>query len=119
MKELLKKAVPHEPEQKPEAIIADKGYDSQDNYKLVFGEYGAAPVIPIRERTDMQLTDICNERGTPTCGGGLEMAYWGRDRTYLKYRCPQAVGKARCKSRFPCTASTYGYVLKLPIMPLT
>ena len=45
----------------------------------------------------------------------MEMTYWGRDGKYLKYRCPEAVGKGTCKSRFKCTASPYGYVLKLPI----
>ncbi len=43
------------------------------------------------------------------------MVFWGRDGNYLKYRCPEAVGKGVCKSRFKCTSSPYGYVLKLPI----
>jgi len=116
MKALLKKAVPDEPQAKPEAVIADKGYDSQDNCRMVFKEYRAAPIIPIRERDDMQQPDICNAKGTPTCSCGLEMVFWGRDGNYLKYRCPQAVGKGQCRSRFRCTNSPYGYVLKLPIM---
>ena len=116
MKPLLKKAVPDKPKTKPEAVIADKGYDSKDNCGFVFQEYGAAPIIPMRERDDMQQPDICNGKGTPTCSCGLAMAFWGRDRKYLKYRCPQAAGKGLCTSRFRCTASPYGYVLKLPIM---
>lgn len=115
MKVLLEKAVPDDPHIKPEAVIADKAYDSQENYRLVIEEYGAAPIIPIREREGMQMPDICNAKGTPVCRCGLEMAFWGRDGDYLKYRCPQAVGKGVCLSRFPCTSSTYGYVLKLPI----
>ena len=63
----------------------------------------------------MQMPDICNAKGTPLCSCGMEMTYWGRDGNYLKYRCPEAVGKGTCKSRFKCTASSYGYVLKLPI----
>ncbi len=43
------------------------------------------------------------------------MTYWGGDGNYLKYRCPEAVSKGVCKSRFKCTVSAYGYVLKLPI----
>lgn len=116
MKVLLEKAVPDEAEVKPAAVIADKGYDSQANCRLVFQEYGAAPIIPIRERDDMQQPDICNAKGTPTCGCGLEMIYWGRDGNYLKYRCPEAAGKGKCRSRFRCTSSPYGYVLKLPIL---
>jgi IS5 family transposase len=115
MKVLLEKAVPDIPGIKPEAVIADKAYDSQENYRLVIEEYGAAPIIPIREREGMQMPDICNAKGTPVCRCGLEMAFWGRDGDYLKYRCPEAVGKGVCLSRFPCTSSTYGYVLKLPI----
>lgn len=116
MKVLLEKAVPDRPEARPEAVIADKGYDSVENCRLVFKGYGAAPIIPIREREGEQLADICNAKGTPTCGCGLEMSYWGRDGNHLKYRCPQAVGKGQCTSLSPCTASPYGYVLKLPIM---
>lgn len=125
MKVLLKKAVPDKPEVQPaasarrfslKAIIADKGYDSKENCRLIFQDYHAAPIIPIVERPNAQMPDICNAKGTPTCCCGLEMVYWGRDGNYLKYRCPQAVGKAQCQSRFRCTASPYGYVLKLPIM---
>jgi len=61
---------------------------------MVFKEYRAAPIIPIRERDDMQQPDICNARGTPTCSCGLEMVFWGRDGDYLRYRCLQAVGQA-------------------------
>lgn len=116
MKVLLEKAVPDKDKAKPQAVIADKGYDSQDNCRLVFAEYKAAPIIPIRERDGMQQPDICNAKGTPTCACGLDMVYWGRDGNYLKYRCPWVLGKAECQSRFKCTASPYGYVLKLPIM---
>jgi hypothetical protein len=116
VKVLLEKAVPDDPKSKLEAVIMDKGYDSQDNCRLVFAEYGAAPIIPIREREAMQQPDVCNAKGTPVCSCGLEMAFWGRDGNYLKYRCPQVVGKGKCLSRFRCTDSSYGYVLKLPIM---
>jgi IS5 family transposase len=116
MKVLLEKAVPSGTENRPEVVIADKGYDSQENYRLVIEGYGAAPIIPIREREGMQMPDICNAKGTPTCGCGLEMVFWGRDGNYLKYRCPQALGKGKCSFLSPCSASSYGYVLKLPIM---
>jgi len=43
------------------------------------------------------------------------MVYWGRDGRYLKYRCPDALGRTKCTDRFRCTPSSYGYVLKLPI----
>jgi IS5 family transposase len=113
---LLKKAEVNKPERKADVIIADKGYDSKDNCQLIYNEYHAIPVIPMIERPGWETPDICNIKGTPTCGCGLEMVYWGRDGKYLKYRCPDAVGKTKCLSRFKCTASRYGYVLKLPVM---
>lgn len=125
---LLQKAVPDEAKPKgkgksklkakgkPEAIMMDKAYDSQANCRLVFTEYGAAPIIPIREREGAQSSDICNAKGTPTCSCGLPMVFWGRDGNYLKYRCPDVLDKAECRSRFRCTASKYGYVLKLAIL---
>lgn len=115
MEGLLKKAGAHVEETKPEAVIADKGYDSQDNYQFIWSQCKSSPIIPIREREGEQLPDICNAKGTPTCSCGLEMVYWGRDGKYLKYRCPHVLGKAECESRFRCTSSTYGYVLKLSI----
>ena len=115
MEALLKKAGADQPETRPQAVIADKGYDSQSNYNFIYNECQAAPIIPIRVVKDMQMPDICNDKGTPICSCGLEMTYWGKDGRYLKYRCPEAVGKGTCKSRFKCTSSPYGYVLKLPI----
>jgi transposase, IS5 family len=64
---------------------------------------------------DVQLQDIYNARGTPLYSCGLVMVYWGRGGNYLKYRCPYILGKGKCRSRFRCTSSPYGYVLKLPI----
>lgn len=115
MKPLLQKAGADKEKTKPEVVITDKGYDSQDNNKFVYKECKAAPIIPIREWEKEQLPDICNAKGTPLCSCGLEMVYWGRDGKYLKYRCPHVLCKGECKSRFRCTSSPYGYVLKLPI----
>ena len=116
MKPLLQKAgLDKEEETNLEVVITDKGYDSQENNTFVYKDCKAAPIIPIREWKDAQLPDICNTKGTPLCSCGLAMVYWGRDGNYLKYRCPQVLGKNECKSRFRCTSSPYGYVLKLPI----
>ena len=88
MRPLLKKAAIDKPEHKPDAIIADKGYDSKDNCLMIFKDCHAAPIIPLIEKPGMEMPDICNAKGTPTCGCGLEMVYQGRDGNYLKYRCP-------------------------------
>lgn len=116
MKPLLERAELFKAENKPQAVIADKGYDSKDNCLTIFKEAHAAPIIPLIEKPGFESPDICNAKGTPTCGCGLEMVYWGRDGKYLKYRCPDVLGRAKCRCRFPCTASSYGYVLKLPVM---
>lgn len=116
METLLERAGLSKEERKPEAIMADKGYDSKDNCLTIYKETHAAPIIPLVEKPDYEPPDICNAKGTPTCGCGLEMVYWGRDGNYLKYRCPDVLGKAKCRCRFPCSASSYGYVLKLPVM---
>jgi transposase/IS5 family transposase len=115
MKPLIEKAGLNTKKTNLEFVITDKGYDSQENNTLVYKDCKAIPIIPIRERKDMQLPDICNAKGTPLCSCGMAMIYWGRDGNYLKYRCPYVLGKAECKSRFRCTSSSYGYVLKLPI----
>lgn len=116
MAPLLDKAGAKKAEHNTEFVIGDKGYDSQENNRLVFKDCNATAIIPIRERKDAQMADICNAKGTPSCSCGLDRVFWGRDGNYLKCRCPQALGKANCLSRFPCTDSTYGYVLKLPIL---
>jgi IS5 family transposase len=115
LKPLLQKAKVDQEQTRSKVIITDKGYDSQENNTYVYKDCKATPIIPIREFKDAQLPDICNAQGTPLCSCGLAMVYWGRDGNYLKYRCPHALGKAECKSRFRCTSSPYGYVLKLPI----
>jgi transposase len=116
MKPLLKKAELDKPGHHPEAVIADKGYDSKENYLAIFKDCHVAPIIPLVEKAGWESPDICNAKGTPTCGCGLEMVYWGRDGNYLKYRCPETAGKGKCRWRFKCTASSYGYVLKLAVM---
>ncbi len=112
---LMEKADLKRPETRPEVAIFDKGYDSKANHDIIYHDYKAAPIIPIREKKGAQLEGICNAKGTPTCGCGLPMVYWGRDGGYLKYRCPDVLGKATCKDISPCTTSKYGCVLKLPI----
>ena len=112
---LLEKAKLKRPEAKPDTVITDKGFDSKKNNDVVYKDYKAAPIIPIREREGAQQPDICNAKGTPTCVSGLAMVYWGRDGNYLKYRCPHVLGKATCKCPPLCSPSAYGYVLKLPI----
>jgi hypothetical protein len=76
LKPLLQKARVDQEKRKPEAVITDKGYDSQENNTFIYKDCKATPIIPIRERKDAQLPDICNAKGTPLCSCGLAMVYW-------------------------------------------
>jgi hypothetical protein len=109
------------PEIRPEAVIADAGYDSTENCAYVMGELDALPIIKMRleEGPDAECrTSICRctELGVPICDEGSKMIYWGRDGNYLKYRCPAAVEGRRCSCTLDnCTTSKYGMVLKIRI----
>ncbi len=70
MEALLKKAGADQDEARVQAVIADKGYDSQSNNKFIFAECKAAPVIPIREVAGMQMPDICNAKGLRSVAAG-------------------------------------------------
>jgi len=115
----------HEPlVRRTEAIMADAGYDSSDNCRYVLSELQALPVIKMRltqKRQDRDqpfagATSLCNELGTQLCDSGHKMVYAGRDRDYLKWRCPVACGKAqRCTAFGRCSASAYGTVRKISI----
>ncbi len=74
LKPLLQKAKVDREKMRLEAVITDKGYDSQENNTYVYKDCRATPIIPIRERKDAQLPDICNAKGTPLCSCGLAMA---------------------------------------------
>ena len=85
---LLKKAASSFSWFTPTHVIADKGYDSTDNYKAV-QQNGAIPVIPMRRLPKGQLREgIYTDDGTPTCVGKIPMDYirTDLDKGHL-YRC--------------------------------
>ena len=118
----LQKAHP-EVAEATEAVMADAGYDSRKNCKHVLKELEALPIIKMRRRLkgdeiDQSAECCCTELGTPICPSGHRMVHWGRDRAYIKWRCPAKVGKERkvCSCIGGCgTASKYGRVLKVRI----
>ena len=109
------------PKIKPEAVIADAGYDSAENCAYVMEEFDALPIIKMRleEGPDAECkTSLCRctELGVPICDEGSKMIYWGRDGRYLKYRCPATVAGRCCGCTLDnCTTSKYGMVLKVRI----
>ena len=52
----------------------------------------------------------------PRCSMGYDMVYWGCDGSYLKFRCPHAVGKVDCPYGMSrCSSSNYGMVVKVNV----
>lgn len=104
-----------------EAVLADAGYDSEENCRHVLEQCEALPIIKMRltQRKDAicQASEgLCTELGTQLCLGGQAMVYAGRDGDYLKWRCPVACGRlASCPERGRCTTSAYGAVRKVDI----
>ena len=77
---------------KPKRLLADRGYDSQANHRLLV-ERGIAPIIHVRKPTaeDGLYDGLYDKRGRPVCGDGrTPMEYLLTDsKTGLhKFRCP-------------------------------
>ena len=74
----------------PKYVMADKGYDSTENYHAIV-DRGAVPVIPMRRTPGNKLREgIYAEDGSPTCIGGKKMVYVRSDseRGHL-YQCDE------------------------------
>lgn len=75
----------------PKHVIGDKGYDSRANHEWLI-DRNITPVIAIRKPTagDGMYDGIFNEKGEPTCMGGVGMEYVKTDAKTGKhlYRCP-------------------------------
>lgn len=104
---------------RPRFVLADKGYDSSENYRAVVEDSKAIPIIDLNLRglkgKPDRFEDIANEYGTPYCAWGVPMVFWGYDKRQkrLKYRCPQACGKPGCTWVDKCSKSSYGQVIKI------
>ena len=74
----------------PEYLIADRGYDSNDNHVFLWAR-GTTPVIHIRKSSQGTLhDDTYTTMGAPTCFGEQEMVYAGTspETGMHLYRCP-------------------------------
>lgn len=105
----------------PQYVLADKGYDATENYRVTVEDFKAIPIIDLNLRSlkgkPDRFEDLANEHGTPYCAWGIPMVFWGYDRKQksLKYRCPVACGKKGCTWIDKCSSSTYGRVVKLKL----
>ena len=91
---LLDATLERHPWLKPKFVLADKGYDSLDNFQHTL-KRGAIPVIVVRrpqkdKATGKRLFDSTyDEDGRPLCVGGQPMDYIGTDKEGNHYfRCP-------------------------------
>ena len=86
--EVVREVCGRQPWLKPKYLIADRGYDSNENHQFVY-QQGINSIIHIRVSTEKKpLYD--NTTGAPTCLGGKPMEYVGTDPdngSHL-FRCP-------------------------------
>ena len=88
---------------KPKFLLADKGYDSEDNFAHTLKQ-DMTPVIAVRQppknkKTGKRLFDgTYTEDGRPVCVGGEPMAWLGTDPSGAHhFRCPARGCKLRDK----------------------
>lgn len=100
----------------PKYYMMDSGYDSEDIYNYIRTQFNAAPVIAYNKRSNYAPPEGFDDDLHPICSAGYKLAYWGKDKDYLKFRCPHAVGKCNCPFGMNwCSNSDYGYTIKLNI----
>ena len=122
-----------------EHMFCDKGYDSAQNNRELFAEFGIKPLIDTRqmwkdgEQTRPLFSErvdniVYDERGGVYCVATSRddarqcemkpMAFDGfeANRGTLKYRCPVAVYGLQCAQRCQCGGvSQYGRVVRVPL----
>jgi hypothetical protein len=124
--------------ERSECLSGDKGYDSEENNRKLYDDYGIKPIIAIRhdwkdgEQTRSLSRDrvgniVTDEEGSIFCVRQsindahktemIPMAFYGFewDRKTLKYRCPAAAYGCECAERKACSLSGYGRVVRVPL----
>ena len=119
-------------------LAADRGYDSAENNRVLYDQYGIKPVIDSRvglwkdgEQTrplDSESTDyfVYDEKGNVYCicpqtGKQSPLAFAGfeKARCGLKYRCPAVAYGFECKGRHECeslaSVGPFGRTLRVPL----
>lgn len=97
---LLKKTKETFPWFSPDAVIADKAYDTYGHYKFTAEELDAEPVIKHVKHPEYELS---GSPAAPICPAGLPMIYCGWDREKgLFYQCPEKAKRAICPLAQQC-----------------
>jgi len=87
----------------PAVVIADKGYDSGDNYCGIVKEFDASPVIPLSPKTKEPPPEITGSPAAPYCPGGLSLVYRSWDsKKGIQYMCPAKAGRTVCPMGQSC-----------------
>jgi len=118
--------------ERAKGLAADKGYDSEENNRVLYDDYGIKPVIDIRnmwkdsdktrplypDRVDNIVYNYC---GTVSCicgktGEQREMAFKGfeADREALKYICPAFAYGIQCEGMKEC-APNGNRMIRIPL----
>jgi transposase len=98
----------------PKYYLMDKIYDVEDIYGYIIEHTEGQAIIAYNKRGSYAPPEGLNENLHPVCAMGYELAYWGLDGDYLKFRCPHAVSKIDCpQGQSWCSKSNYGYCLKI------
>lgn len=112
---LIEQAAKQLPETELDYVIMDAGYDQYKNYEAA-KKYKAQAIIPLNIRNQKEPPAGFSNSGTPRCSMGYDMAYWGSDGHFLKFRCPHILGKVNCPhGSFWCSSSNYGMVVKVNV----
>ena len=108
----------------PDVVIADKGYDSGDNYQGIVQEFDANPIIPLSPKTKQPAPEITGCPAAPYCPAGISLVYRSWDnKKGIQYTCPARVGRAICPLAEECGLKTvwvrpihdyrrFGYLIK-------
>jgi len=98
----------------PKYYLMDKIYDVEDIYSYIINHTNGQGIIAYNKRGSFAPPEGLNENLHPICSMSYELAYWGLDGDYLKFRCPHAVNRIDCpQGQNWCSNSNYGYCLKV------
>ena len=98
----------------PSYYAMDSGYDFEYVYEDIINKHNAIPIIAYNPRGSFAPPERLDQDFDPVCSAGYKLVYWGKDKNFLKFRCPHAVGKCDCPHGMNwCSSSNYGYTLKL------
>lgn len=101
---LLRKARSLLPWFSPEAVIADKGYDSGDNHESIVQEFDASPIIPLSARAGGPPHEITGSSAAPCCPKGFPLIYRSWDKKKgVQYSCPARAGRVVCPITHDCS----------------